>query len=84
MQGLGWHARKRVCARTNGCGQKLRGLRLAQKACRDGYSALYTRAQSLFRDLAIARADGSLCSLLARLIRIDVLVIDDWAMSISE
>ena len=46
-----------------------------------GYSALYTRAQSLFRDLAMARADGSLRSLLARLSRIDVLVIDDWAMS---
>ena len=54
---------------------------LAQKACRDGYSALYTRAQSLFRDLAMARADGSLRSLLARLSRIDVLVIDDWAIA---
>jgi transposase len=54
---------------------------LAQKACRDGYSALYTRAQSLFRDLAMARADGSLRSLLSRLSRIDVLVIDDWAMA---
>jgi DNA replication protein DnaC len=31
---------------------------LAQKSCCDGYSALYTRAQSLFRDLAMARADG--------------------------
>jgi len=41
----------------------------------------YTRAQSLFRDLAMARADGSLRSLLARLSRIDVLVIDDWAMA---
>jgi hypothetical protein len=29
---------------------------------RDGYSALCTRAQALFRDLAIARADGSLVS----------------------
>jgi DNA replication protein DnaC len=54
---------------------------LAQKACRDGCSALYTRAQSLFRDLAIARADGSLRCLLARLSHIDVLVFDDWAMS---
>jgi len=54
---------------------------LAQKACRDGYSALYTRAQSLFRDLAMARADGSLRSLLVRIGRIDVLVIDDWAMA---
>ena len=41
----------------------------------------YTRAQSSFRDLAMARADGSLRSLLGRLSRIDVLVIDDWAMA---
>ena len=55
--------------------------RRPKESCRDGYSALYTRAQSLFRDLAIARADGSLRDLLARLARIDVLVIDDWAMA---
>lgn len=30
---------------------------------------------------SLARADGSLRSLLARLARIDVLVIDDWAMA---
>jgi hypothetical protein len=47
----------------------------------DGFSAFYTRAQSLFRDLAMARADGSLRSLLSRLSRIDVLVIDEWAMA---
>ena len=39
------------------------------------------RAPALFRDLAIARADGSLRSVLARFGRIDVLVIDDWAMA---
>lgn len=64
-----------------GVGKSFVACALAQKACRDGYVALYTRAQSLFRDLAIARADGSLRSLLARLSRIDVLVIDDWAMA---
>jgi DNA replication protein DnaC len=53
---------------------------LAQEACRDGYSALYTRAVALFRDLAIALADGSLRAVLARLSRIYVLVID-WAMA---
>ena len=63
-----------------GVGKSFVASALAQKACRDGYSALYTRAQSLFRDLAIARADGSLRNLLARLARIEVLVIDDWAM----
>ena len=61
--------------------QKLSGRSLAQKACRDGYSALFLRAPALFRDLALARADGSLRYLLARLSRIEVLVIDDWAMA---
>src|SRR5271154_5618526 len=60
-----------------GVGKSFVACALAQKACRDGYSALCTRAQVLFRDLAMARADGSLRSLLARLSRIDVLVIGD-------
>jgi DNA replication protein DnaC len=50
-------------------------------ACRNGYSALYLRATALSRELALVRADGSLRHLLARLARIDVLVIDDWAMA---
>ena len=66
-----------------GVGKSFVACALAQKACRDGYSAFYTRAAALFRDLAIARADGSLRSLLARLSRIDVLVIDDWATAFS-
>ena len=53
----------------------------ALAAYRDGCSALYTRAAELFRDLAIAHADGSLRSLLTRLSRIDVLMIDDWAIA---
>ncbi len=45
-------------------------------------SALYVRA-ALFRDpQPVARADGSfLRLLLAKLSRIDVLVVDDWAMA---
>jgi DNA replication protein DnaC len=64
-----------------GVGKSFVASALAQKACRDGYSALYTRAAALFRDLAIAHADGSLRLLLAKLSRIDLLVIDDWAMA---
>jgi DNA replication protein DnaC len=55
-----------------GVGKSFVACALAQKTC---------RAAALFRDLAIARADGSLRSLLARLSRIDVLAIDDWAMA---
>jgi DNA replication protein DnaC len=64
-----------------GVGKSFVACALAQKACRDGHSALYLRAAALFRDLAMARADGSLRNFLARLSRIDVLVIDDWAMA---
>jgi DNA replication protein DnaC len=64
-----------------GSGKSFVACALAQKACRDGHSALYVRAASLFRDLALARADGSLRSLLARLSRIEVLLVDDWAMA---
>jgi DNA replication protein DnaC len=64
-----------------GVGKSFIACALAQKVCRDGYSAFYTRAAALFRDLALARADGSLRLLLAKLSRIDVLVIDDWAMA---
>jgi DNA replication protein DnaC len=64
-----------------GIGKSFLGCALAEKACRDGFTALYTRATQLFRDLTLARADGSLRTLLARLARVDVLVVDDWAMA---
>jgi DNA replication protein DnaC len=64
-----------------GVGKSFIACALGHKACRDGHSVLYMRASALFRDLALARADGSLRNLLARLSRVDVLVIDDWAMA---
>lgn len=64
-----------------GAGKSFVACALAQKACRDGYSALYLRAAALFRELALARAGGSLRQLLGRLSRIDVLVIDDFCMA---
>jgi DNA replication protein DnaC len=69
-----------VCGPT-GVGKSFLACALAHKACRDGYSVFYTRAAALFRDLALARADGSLRNLLSRLSKTDVLVVDDWAMT---
>lgn len=64
-----------------GVGKSFLASALAQKACRDGHSVLYLRAAALSRDLTLARADGSLRYFLNRFARIDVLVIDDWAMA---
>lgn len=54
---------------------------LAQKACRDGYTALFQKAAELFRGLATARADGTHTRLLYQLSHVDLLIVDDWAMA---
>lgn len=54
---------------------------IGQKACRDGYTGLFIKASELFGDLNMARADGSHRKLLYRLGRVDVLIVDDWAMA---
>jgi DNA replication protein DnaC len=64
-----------------GIGKSWLGQALAQKACRDGYSVLYRSAAKLFRDLAQARADGSLGRLLESIARTDVLLVDDFAIA---
>ena len=51
---------------------------LAQKACREGATALKAKASRLFKELELARGDGSYLKLLNRYARIDVLFIDDW------
>ena len=53
----------------------------AQKACRDNYTALFLKVVELFRDLAPARIDGSHTKVLYGLGRVDLLVVDDWAMA---
>lgn len=64
-----------------GVGKSYLACALAHRACRDGFSALYTRAPQLFRDLQAARAAGGLERLLAKLARVDALVVDDFALA---
>ena len=64
-----------------GTGKTYVACALAQQACRKGYRALYRRAPRFFDELRLARADGSYPRLLARLARVDVLVIDDFAIA---
>jgi len=64
-----------------GVGKSWLACALAQKACRDGFSVLHKKTSELFRELAIAQADGSLGRMLSRLAEIDVLLLDDFAMA---
>ncbi|MEE9244711.1 MAG: IS21-like element helper ATPase IstB [Gemmatimonadota bacterium] len=63
-----------------GVGKTYVACALAQQACRRGYRALYRRAPRLADELRLARADGTYPRLLARIARIDVLIIDDWGL----
>ncbi len=64
-----------------GIGKTWLGCALAQKACRDGFTILHKRSAELFRDLAVAHVDGSFGRQLTKLARIDILVLDDFAMA---
>jgi DNA replication protein DnaC len=64
-----------------GTGKSFVACALAHQACRRGHRAYYRRASRLFDDLRLARADGTYARLLAKLARLDVLVVDDWALT---
>jgi DNA replication protein DnaC len=63
-----------------GVGKSYLACALAQKACRDGYRAMYFYAPKLFRELLAGQADGSLPALLKKLSKTRLLVIDDWGL----
>jgi DNA replication protein DnaC len=64
-----------------GTGKTYISCAFAQQACRKGFRAMYRRAPRFFDELRLARADGSYPRLLARVARIDVLVLDDFAIA---
>lgn len=64
-----------------GTGKTFLACALAQQVCRRGYRVLYRRASRLYDELALARADGTYAKVLLRLMRVDVLVLDDFGLS---
>jgi DNA replication protein DnaC len=67
-----------VITGATGTGKTYVACALAHQACRKGHRAIYRRASRLTDELTLARADGTYARALARLARVDVLVIDDW------
>ena len=63
------------------CGKTWLACALAHQAARSGFSVLYTRAARLFDELQVAHGDGSFARRLTQLAKLDLLVIDDFAIS---
>ncbi len=63
-----------------GVGKTYLACALAHKACRERFRVLYCYLPKLFRELTVAHGDGSLGKLLAKLARVDLLLVDDWGL----
>jgi DNA replication protein DnaC len=64
-----------------GVGKTFLACALGQQACRQGYRTIYRRVPRLFEELALAHADGSYTTLLARFARVDLVILDDFAIA---
>jgi DNA replication protein DnaC len=60
-----------------GLGKTWLACALAQKACREGYSAYYARMPRLFAQLELAHGDGSFTRLFRFLTKVNLLILDD-------
>lgn len=61
-----------------GVGKTWLACALGQKACRDGRTVLYRRLPRLFAELELAHGDGSFPRLFRKLVRANLLILDDW------
>lgn len=64
-----------------GVGKSFVAQALGHQACLKSFAAHYIRLSKLLNELFVAKADGSYNRLLARLIKFDVLIIDDWGLA---
>jgi DNA replication protein DnaC len=79
----GWVAAHRnvlICGPT-GIGKSFISCALGNSAARAGYTVLYLRAPRLFETLQQSRGDGSHLKTLARLSRVQLLIIDDFLLT---
>ena len=65
-----------------GVGKTWLACALGHKACRDGRRVLYHRIPRLFEALALSRGDGRHARMLKALARVDLLILDDWGLSV--
>ncbi len=75
------HAQSLLIGGATGTGKTWLACAFGQQACRQGFSVLYRRLPRLLESLRIAHGDGSFGRLLAQLARIDLLILDDWALA---
>lgn len=81
-----WARRKQniIISGPTGVGKTYISCALAQKACREGLTAVYYRISRLFEELEISKGDGRYIKTLEKVSKSDVLVLDDFGISVLE
>jgi DNA replication protein DnaC len=64
-----------------GVGKSFLACAVTHKACLRGYTAKYFRAPRFFQELTVSRLQNKYSALLNRLAKIDVIVLDDFALA---
>jgi len=64
-----------------GAGKTFLACALANKACREGYRTFYLRAPKFYYQVALAKADGSYTTLMKKLLKTNLLLIDDFGLA---
>ena len=84
LVGGDWIARNEnlLITGATGLGKSWIACALGHKACRDNRSVQYHRVPRLFEALALARGDGRYGRLLKTIGRVQLLILDDWGLSV--
>ena len=75
------NANNLIITGSTGTGKTYIACALAQKACREGYTAQYIRIPRIFHELHIAKGDGRYGKILKDYAKTRLLIFDDWGLA---
>ena len=75
------HHHNMIITGPTGCGKSYLACAIGHQACRQGLSVRYLRLPRFLEDLVIAHADGSYGKMLMQLLKIDLVILDDFGVA---